>query len=58
MAGTVGGPLPGTDLRLEAVPELKYDPLSTPPRGEILFRGPTVFSGYYRDEEKTAEVGG
>ncbi len=57
MAGTVGPPLPSTDMRLEAVPEMKYDPTGTPPRGEILFRGPSVFSGYYRDEEKTVEVG-
>lgn len=57
MAGTVGPPLPSTDMRLEAVPEMKYDPTGNPPRGEILFRGPSVFSGYYRDEEKTVEVG-
>ena len=57
MAGTVGPPLPSTDMRLEAVPEMKYDPTGDPPRGEILFRGPSVFSGYYRDEEKTVEVG-
>lgn len=56
MAGTVGPPLPSTDMRLEAVPEMKYDPTGNPPRGEILFRGPSVFSGYYRDEEKTVEV--
>ena len=56
MAGTVGPPLPSTDMRLEAVPEMNYNPTGNPPRGEILFRGPSVFSGYYRDEEKTAEV--
>ncbi len=53
----MGPPLPSTDMRLEAVPEMKYDPTGIPPRGEILFRGPSVFSGYYRDEEKTVEVG-
>ena len=56
MAGTVGPPLPGTDMRLEAVPEMNYDPSGTPPRGEILFRGANVFSGYYREPEKTQEV--
>lgn len=56
MAGTVGPPLPSTDMRLEAVPEMNYNPTGDPPRGEILFKGPSVFSGYYRDEEKTVEV--
>lgn len=57
MAGTVGPPLPSTDMRLEAVPEMSYDPTGNPPRGEIMFKGPSVFSGYYKDQEKTAEVG-
>ncbi|KAL3163225.1 hypothetical protein ABBQ32_009626 [Trebouxia sp. C0010 RCD-2024] len=56
MAGTVGPPLPSTDMRLEAVPEMNYDPTGNPPRGEIMFKGPSVFSGYYKDEEKTTEV--
>ena len=56
MAGTVGPPLPGTDLRFEAVPEMNYDPLGTPPRGEIMFRSANVFSGYHREPEKTREV--
>lgn len=56
MAGTVGPPLPGTDMRFEAVPEMNYNPLGDPPRGEILFRSGNVFSGYHKEAEKTQEV--
>ncbi len=41
--GTVGKPMPGVELRFE-------------PDGEILIRSNTVFAGYYRDPEATAEV--
>ena len=27
----------------------------TCPRGELLIKGPSIFQGYYRDEEKTKE---
>jgi long-chain acyl-CoA synthetase len=41
--GTVGKPMPGVELGFE-------------PDGEILIRSNTVFAGYYRDPEATAEV--
>lgn len=53
---TVGPPMPHTELRLEAVPEMGYDPTADPPRGEVCIRGAGLFSGYYKDETMTKEV--
>ena len=46
------------ELRLEGSEELGYDPLGSPPKGEICLRGPMVFAGYYKDPEKTKEAFG
>ena len=51
-AGTVGLPLPGVDLRVAADDGA---PLGCGEVGEIEFKGPNVFSGYWRMPEKTAE---
>lgn len=56
MLGTVGPPVPNIDARLESVPEMGYDALSSQPRGEICVRGNPLFSGYYKREDLTKEV--
>lgn len=56
MAHSVGPPLCTTEFRFESVPDLDYDATANPPKGEILLRSPMLFSGYYKDEEKTKEA--
>ncbi len=42
-ADTVGPPMPGVDLKIDE-------------NGEVLFRSPGMFTGYFKAEEKTAEA--
>uniref|UniRef100_A0A2P2M446 Long-chain-fatty-acid--CoA ligase n=3 Tax=Rhizophora mucronata TaxID=61149 RepID=A0A2P2M446_RHIMU len=56
MIGTVGVPMTTIEVRLESVPEMGYDALSSVPRGEICLRGNTLFSGYHKREDLTKEV--
>ncbi|PSS06077.1 Long chain acyl-CoA synthetase [Actinidia chinensis var. chinensis] len=56
MLGTVGPPFVYSELRLEEVPEMGYDPLGNPPRGEICLRGKAAFAGYYKNPELTGET--
>jgi len=52
-AGSVGAPVPGVELRL--VDEKGRDcPMGDP--GEVVVRGPNVFSGYWNQPEATADV--
>ncbi|KAG6395003.1 hypothetical protein SASPL_145594 [Salvia splendens] len=56
MVATVGPPLPVVDIRLESIPDMEYNALSSTSRGEICTRGKCLFSGYYKREDLTKEV--
>ena len=51
-AGTVGFPLPGVELR---VADDQDRPLPAGEAGGIQVRGPSVFAGYWRQPDKTAQ---
>lgn len=47
---------PSVTAKLVDVPELGYLTTDTPPRGEVWVKTKTMISGYYKNEEKTAEA--
>ena len=49
-AASVGAVSIGVDIKLRKVDGLCYDPTSSPPTGEVLIRGPAMFSSYYKKE--------
>lgn len=53
--GTVGLPLPGTECRVVDPDDPQTD-VEPGGRGELVVRGPQVFSGYYGKPEATEEV--
>ncbi|MET1051229.1 MAG: long-chain-fatty-acid--CoA ligase, partial [Mycetocola sp.] len=53
--GTVGLPLPSTEVRI-VDPENPTVDVAPGAPGELIVRGPQVFSGYYRKPEETAAV--
>lgn len=61
--GHVGGPVPCIEVKLISVPEMSYSVHDVndktgeiEPRGEICFKGTSVFPGYFMDPEKTKEA--
>lgn len=53
--GTVGLPLPGTEVRV-VDPEDPTKDVKTGQPGELIVRGPQVMSGYWKKPEQTSEV--
>jgi len=52
--GHIGVPFPSLEVKLVDVIEKEY--YAKDNRGEICFKGPTVFKGYFKDPERTAEA--
>jgi len=55
-SGHVGMPSVVVEVKLVDVPEMGYTSSTTPQRGEVCARGHSLFKGYYKMPEKTAEV--
>ena len=55
-AGYVGGPLPGVELRLVGDDGADVDARDGETIGEVVVRGPNLFSGYLNRPEATAEA--
>ncbi|WIA20988.1 hypothetical protein OEZ85_005325 [Tetradesmus obliquus] len=55
--GHVGLPLPCCEVALAELPALGYSTADRPhPRGEVCVRGPSVFRGYHRAPQATAQA--
>jgi long-chain acyl-CoA synthetase len=55
---TVGAPVAGMQMRLLSVPEMGYDALGSPARGELMLRSAAVFPAYHKRTDLTGEVKG
>ncbi|KAF9257898.1 long-chain-fatty-acid-CoA-ligase [Marasmius fiardii PR-910] len=49
--GSVGLPVPSTEIKLLDVPEAGYTSSNNPPQGEVCIRGPSVSKGYFKRDD-------
>lgn len=56
--GSIGKPLPNTEVKLIAVDDSKGTPLGPNELGELLVRGPQVMKGYYNRPEENVFLDG
>ena len=55
--GNCGAPVPTAEVCLASVPDMEYLITDQPqPRGELLMRGNTLFSGYFKNDEETKKA--
>ena len=55
--GNCGAVTPAVEVCLASVPDMDYLVTDQPnPRGELLMRGNTLFSGYFKDDEETKKA--
>ncbi|GAB7365746.1 hypothetical protein MBLNU230_g7081t1 [Neophaeotheca triangularis] len=55
--GNCGAASPASELCLADVPDMEYLSTDRPhPRGELMIRGPTVFTGYFKNPDESAKV--
>ncbi|SCV06016.1 LANO_0H20252g1_1 [Lachancea nothofagi CBS 11611] len=54
-SGSCGGMAVTTECRLRSIPEMGYDAVRDL-RGEVLLRGPQIFSGYFKNLKETRKV--
>lgn len=55
-SGNCGGPVANVKFRLRSIPEMGYDATAKPPKGELLVTGSSIMKGYFKNDEKTAEM--